>query len=45
MQMPVLMYDAGSKGAINFINFANEFMQKNRDEAGSDKSRKDQVLN
>lgn len=31
MQMPVVMYDAGSKGAINFINLANEFLQKNND--------------
>ena len=31
MQKPVVMYDAGSKGAINFINFANEFLIKNGD--------------
>lgn len=32
MQMPVLLYDAGSKGAINFINLANEFLIKNDDD-------------
>ena len=32
MQMPVLLYDVGSKGAINFINLANEFLIKNNDE-------------
>lgn len=31
MQMPVVLYDAGSKGAINFINLANEFLVKNKD--------------
>lgn len=35
MQMPVLLYDAGSKGAINFINLANEFLKKNEDPIAS----------
>jgi len=29
MHLPVILYDARSKGAINFLNFANEFLQKN----------------
>jgi chromosome partitioning protein len=31
MHQPVIMYDAVSKGARNFINLANEFLIKNND--------------
>ena len=31
MHQPVIMYDAVSKGARNFINLANEFLTKNND--------------
>jgi chromosome partitioning protein len=31
MHQPVIMYDAVSKGARNFINLANEFLVKNND--------------
>lgn len=34
MHQPVVMYDALSKGARNFINLANEFLIKNNDEVG-----------
>ena len=29
MKQPVLMYDARSQGAVNFLNLAKEFLQKN----------------
>ena len=29
--VPVLMYDAASKGSRNFLNLANEFLQRNND--------------
>lgn len=28
-QMPVILYDAGSKGAFNFLNLAKEFLENN----------------
>lgn len=31
MHMPVVLINASSKGAINFLNLANEFLQKNND--------------
>ena len=31
MHMPVLLYDAGSKGAINFLNLSKEFLKRNED--------------
>ncbi len=31
MRMPVVLLNAGSKGAINFLNLAQEFLQKNND--------------
>ena len=31
MHMPVVLYDASSKGAINFLNLANEFLARNGD--------------
>ena len=31
MHMPVLLYDAGSKGSINFLNLAKEFLSRNGD--------------
>lgn len=30
MGLPVVMYDAASKGTINFMNLANEFLSKNK---------------
>lgn len=36
MHVPVILYDAGSKGSINFLNLAREFLAKNSPvEAGS----------
>jgi chromosome partitioning protein len=32
MHLPVLLYDASSKGTINFLNLAKEFLRKNGDE-------------
>lgn len=32
MHMPVILYDAGSKGAINFLNLAQEFLVRNSPE-------------
>ncbi len=32
LHMPVILYDAGSKGAANFLNLAQEFLIKNKDE-------------
>ena len=29
LHMPVILYDAGSKGAANFLNLAHEFLEKN----------------
>ena len=29
LHMPVVLYDAASKGAINFFNLANEFLANN----------------
>lgn len=29
--LPVILYDAGSKGTSNFLNLANEFLKKNND--------------
>lgn len=31
MHMPVVLYDASSKGANNFLNLANEFLTRNND--------------
>ncbi len=31
MHLPVIMYDAGSKGSTNFLNLAYEFLRKNGD--------------
>ena len=31
---PVILYDASSKGAINFLNLATEFLKYNNDEVG-----------
>ncbi len=30
MHLPVVMYDAGSRGTINFLNLAKEFLEKNK---------------
>ena len=29
--LPVILYDASSKGTSNFLNLANEFLKKNKD--------------
>ncbi len=31
MHLPVILYDASSKGSINFLNLAKEFLEKNND--------------
>lgn len=31
MHLPVVMYDAGSRGTTNFLNLAKEFLQRNND--------------
>ena len=31
MHQPVIMYDAGSTGTVNFLNLAKEFLQRNKD--------------
>jgi chromosome partitioning protein len=31
VKLPVILYDAGSKGATNFLNLANEFLARNKD--------------
>lgn len=31
MHLPVVMYDAGSKGTTNFLNLAKEFLKRNND--------------
>jgi len=31
MHVPILLYDAGSKGSVNFLNLAKEFLGKNGD--------------
>lgn len=31
MHQPVILYDTGSKGAMNFLNLAREFLVKNKD--------------
>jgi chromosome partitioning protein len=35
---PVIIYDVTSKGAINFLNLANEFLQQNTDALFTDKT-------
>jgi len=30
MHLPVVMYDAGSRGTINFLNLAKEFLERNK---------------
>ncbi len=41
MHMPVVLYDASSKGAINFLNLANEFLARNGEgEVKKSKSKK-----
>lgn len=31
MHVPVVLYDAASKGTVNFLNLAREFLEKNKD--------------
>ena len=31
MHLPVVMYDAGSRGTTNFLNLAHEFLKRNKD--------------
>ena len=31
MHMPVVLINAGSRGAVNFLNLAQEFLRKNKD--------------
>ena len=32
LHMPVVLLNAGSKGSINFLNLAHEFLRKNQDD-------------
>lgn len=42
MHTPVVLYDAASKGTINFLNLAREFLKKNKDyQPTSSKSKSD----
>ena len=38
---PVIIYDVTSKGATNFLNLANEFLQQNTDSIFKDKTMQD----
>ncbi len=29
MHLPIIMYDAGSRGTVNFLNLAKEFLERN----------------
>lgn len=40
MHMPVVLFDAGSKGSINFLNLAKEFLIKNGDSIKKSKGKK-----
>ena len=40
MHMPVLLYDANSKGATNFLNLAKEFLRRNDDDGIKVKKKK-----
>jgi chromosome partitioning protein len=31
VHQPVVLYDATSKGAVNFLNLATEFLKRNKD--------------
>ncbi len=37
MHMPIVLINAGAKGSINFLNLANEFLQKNNDSIAVEK--------
>lgn len=43
MHQPVVLYDATSKGSINFLNLAKEFLNKNNDKIQLKKVETDQV--
>jgi len=40
MHMPVVLYDASSKGANNFLNLANEFLTRNGEKTTAAKAKK-----
>jgi len=39
LRLPVVLYDASSKGSINFLNLAKEFLNKNKDSVGAKKKK------
>ena len=43
LHLPVVLYDAASKGSINFLNLAEEFLNKNKDNLLSKKEKKKKV--
>ncbi|MEM9916862.1 MAG: AAA family ATPase [Bacteroidota bacterium] len=49
LHVPVVLYDAASKGTVNFLNLAREFLQKNKDsllskKEGKSKSKKKKAI-
>ena len=43
LHLPVVLYDASSKGSINFLNLAEEFLNKNKDAVQHQKKKKNKV--
>ncbi len=43
LHLPVVLYDAASKGSINFLNLAEEFLNKNKDNLLPKKEKKKKV--
>ncbi len=43
LHLPVVLYDAASKGSINFLNLAEEFLNKNQDNLLPKKEKKKKV--
>lgn len=44
LHLPVVLYDAASKGSINFLNLAKEFLNKNKDWSPSKKKDESKIL-
>jgi chromosome partitioning protein len=40
LHLPVVLYDAASKGSINFLNLAEEFLNKNKENSKTKKAKK-----
>lgn len=43
LHLPVVLYDASSKGSINFLNLAKEFLNNNKDNLPSKKKKEKEV--